>query len=435
MEKIYITGHRNPDLDSICGALAYGNLKNLIDPRSEYVPVRCSHLSEEVKQVLNSLEITPPPYMNNVNPKVEDVMLHSTERIEVTDSLREYAKGYNSDRPSAVPVFDHNVFAGLLTIDNIVKWLMESIREQDKLEQIPVPEIRELLSTEVLRVQKTDLYEDAKRMLETRGKRGLAVFSGEEYVGYVTQRCFMNTPRYKLILVDHNEPEQSIRGIETADVVEIIDHHRLNAVKTSMPLFVDSEPLGSSCTVIYQMYLRNGIRPDPQTAKTMLAGILADTVILKSPTTTRIDRESAYILSAICGMETEEFGRRMFSSIEGLKNRDPEEAISADFKQYREKGCHLGIGQCEVTTLHDLPDYCGRYLEALEEVRRKNGLDWATLMITDVLKEHSVLLSTEYRAEKHLQYQPLKPHVFNMPGVMSRKKQLLPEVLHAVGIG
>ena len=134
----------------------------------------------------------------------------------------------------------------------------------------------------------------------------------------------------------------------------------------------------------------------------------------------------------MCRLNLEEYGRKIFSTIEGLKNRDPASAISSDFKTYSEKNRKIGIGQCEVTTLKDLDEYRELYLRTLEEVKARERLDWALLMITDVISEHSILLSTDCSAEKQLPYSELDGHVYDMPGVMSRKKQLLPEIINAI---
>lgn len=431
-KTIYICGHRNPDMDSICSALGYANLKNLIDPRNEYVAVRCSHLGDSTKRLLDVLGIVPPPYMSNVYPKVSDVMLRTEKKNEAASSLLEFAQSYDEDDPPATPVFENGKFCGLITVDDIADWVMSALRDCDEITVIP--KLGEIIHPQETFLKTDDLFEDAKRTLQNTPKRGLAVFDGEEYAGYVTRRCFLDPPKYNVILVDHNELGQSIKGIETANVCEIIDHHRLDALKTDVPLFIDAEPLGSTCTIIYQLYLRNGIRPDSETARILLSGITSDTLILRSPTTTRIDVDSAEALAAISGVDVEEFGREMFSHIEGLKSREPEAAITADFKVYDENAVRIGIGQCEAMTLNDLEEYKDTYLSALEDVRRANGLDWALLMVTDVIKERSVLLSTAYRAEKDLPYTVLSENVFDMPGVMSRKKQLLPEILHAVSV-
>ncbi len=431
MDKIYITGHRNPDLDSVCSAAAYAVLKNTTDPDNSYIPVRPGHLSESAKRILSSLDITPPPYKRDIYPKVSDVMLTHSAKVDVSGSLNDLADSYNIHNPSATPVFDGDTFAGLITVDDIASWMLLHLSEEDTISRIP--SIRELMRDQAEPFSTDDLFDDAKSVFYSSSKRGIAVFDDDGYAGYVTRRCFLNTPRHKVILVDHNEPGQSIRGIETASVVEIIDHHRLDAVRTDLPIFIDAEPLGSTCTIVYQLFRRSGVEPDPQTAKILLTGIIADTLILKSPTTTDTDVRAAAALSTICGVDTEQFGLSMFSNTEGLKTRDPLTAVTSDFKTYNEKGVKVGIGQCEVTTLNDLSEYSSAYLDALEEVRVRNGLDWAVLMITNVLNEHSVLLCTDYKANKKLSYSHINALIFDMPGVLSRKKQLLPEILFAIG--
>ncbi len=431
MDKIYITGHRNPDLDSVCSAAAYAVLKNTTDPDNSYIPVRPGHLSESAKRILSSLDITPPPYKRDIYPKVSDVMLTHSAKVDVSGSLNDLADSYNIHNPSATPVFDGDTFAGLITVDDIASWMLLHLSEEDTISRIP--SIRELMRDQAEPFSTDDLFEDAKSVFYSSSKRGIAVFDDDGYAGYVTRRCFLNTPRHKVILVDHNEPGQSIRGIETASVVEIIDHHRLDAVRTDLPIFIDAEPLGSTCTIVYQLFRRSGVEPDPQTAKILLTGIIADTLILKSPTTTDTDVRAAAALSTICRVDTEQFGLSMFSNTEGLKTRDPLTAVTSDFKTYNEKGVKVGIGQCEVTTLNDLSEYSSAYLDALEEVRVRNGLDWAVLMITNVLNEHSVLLCTDYKANKKLSYSHINALIFDMPGILSRKKQLLPEILFAIG--
>ena len=226
---------------------------------------------------------------------------------------------------------------------------------------------------------------------------------------------------------------QSIKGIEEAQVVEIIDHHRLDALKTSLPIFIDAEPLGSTCTIVYQQFLRHNIVPDELTAKILLTGVISDTLILRSPTTTAIDKATAGALAAISGeFDIQSFGERLFSVTDSMANRDPEKAIRSDFKVYSEHGIKFGIGQCEATTLKDFPSYGDKYLATLEEVREKDGVDWAMLMVTDVLREQSLLLTTDYRLYKKLPWNEVSPKVLDMPGVLSRKKQLLPEVIHTL---
>ncbi len=430
MDKVFITGHRNPDLDSICSACAYAVLKKNTDSTKNYIPVRPGHLSDSNKAILAALEIKPPVYMRDVYPKVSDVMLTPVQKYDAGMPLTVLAKEYSESNPSVVPVYENDRFLGLLSVDDITYYFMQKLGAEGQIKNTPT--LGMLLRDSGDPLSTTDHFEEAKASLSGSKKRGLAVFDGDEFAGYVTRRCFLKAPSYKMILVDHNEAGQSIPGIETADVIEIVDHHRLDASKTNLPIFIDTEPLGSTCTIVYQLFLRHGMMPDEYTARVLLAGLISDTLILKSPTTTLIDRETAAALSRICKVTTENFGREMFSHVESLSKRDPEKAILSDFKRYDENGVKIGIGQCEVTTLKDIDDYRDDYLACLETVKEKNGLDWAVVMITNVLKEHSVLLTTGYRSEKHLPYAEICGRVYDMPNVMSRKKQLLPEMIYTL---
>lgn len=432
MSNIYITGHRNPDLDSVCSALAYADLKNRLDDKNKYIPVRCGHLGESTKKILESLEIEAPEYMKDVYPKVADVMLTSTDKIDADEQLTEVAKGYKRSNPSVMPIWDEGKFFGLLSVDDISSWFMNTLAEFERIPEIP--KVRDVMRKQEAPVQVTDLFEDAKLSFSQSQKRGLAVFDAEEYVGYLTKRCFLKAPRYNVILVDHNEAAQSIKGIETANTLEIIDHHRLDAFKTDTPIFIDSEPLGSTCTIVYQLFIRNRLTPDKHIAKVLLTGMLSDTLVLKSPTTTAVDVESAKALAKICGVDVTEFGLEMFTHVERLGTQDPQKAILSDFKQYKERGVKVGIGQCEVTTLKDVEEYKSLFLSSLDEIRAKNGLDWAVVMITDVITENSILLTTDYKSAKLLPYKTLENGILDMPGVMSRKKQLLPEIIYAIGM-
>ena len=432
MKKVYITGHRNPDIDSICAAIAYARLKNKIDTHAQYIPVRCSHLNENAKKILSMLKINAPVYMRDVYPKVSDVMLTDDDHLDINDSLFCLAQNYSSDKPSAMPVYNNGIFYGLISVDDVTTWAMSELAEKSGFRNIP--KIKDIMQEHETCFNSTDLFEDCRKVLLSFKKRGVAVFENNHYVGYVTRRCFLDTPKYDVILVDHNEAGQSIKGIEKANILEIIDHHRLAPLKTEQPIFIDAEPLGSTCTIIYQIYIRNGITIDCDTARVLLTGILSDTLILKSPTTTPVDIYVSDCLAQLCGVNVEEYGLKIFSNIEGLKDREPESAIISDFKEYNENNIKIGIGQCEVTTLKDLSSYENIYLESLESVKTKYGLNWAFLMITDVLTEHSILLITDNDASKHLPYTYLKHNIYDMPGVLSRKKQLLPEVLHAISI-
>ncbi len=537
MSDIYITGHRNPDMDSVTAAWSYAQFKNLTDPDNHYIPVRCGHLSDSLKKQLEFVQFVPPPYMKDVYPKAGDVMRRDSMTIDYNAPIYDLIKLYDNTRMgSIVPVMKDGNFFGLLSVDDITSWFLADNKElqpsydilldnvgkvlpgkeikrgnQDSvnvnilagaaafddfvkiLENQPhcmivlgsrkehlaqaarmnipaiiisasettpdvdfsdftgfvyqttlptaeairrlrmAPAISTIMGKQAKPVQTTDFFEDVKEALAASRFRGFPVFDKDKWVGFVTRRCFLERPSYNVILVDHNEEGQSIRGLETATIREIIDHHRLDAPTTSTPIFIDAEPLGSTCTIVYQNYLRKGLKPDPKTAKVLLTGVICDTLVLKSPTTTVVDEVSARELAKLCGVEDiHEFGTKLFSFSESLSVRDPEKVINSDFKMYNEKGVKFGVGQCEVPFLTDLDSYREMYLAAIEKQKASNGLDWAMLMVTDVLRGNSVLLCSASKFEKKLSYRALADRTYDMPQVLSRKKQLLPEILHTI---
>ena len=533
MADIFITGHRNPDMDSVCAAYAYAQLKNSVDTENRYIPVRCGHLSPTVKKQFALLGMEPPIYKRDVYAKVSDVMLEVRDRIGPDDPIYDLVRVYDPAKPSVYPVFDGERFCGLLSIDALNAWFLSDSATECPAYTLTISDLLSVLEgTLVLRgesetftatvvtggslfasasdvkaplvvttchddflraavehdapviilsgcsskpapgipasyhgtvlytrfdtaeairrirmatavsavigpqgpaLQATALFDEAREQLTASNRRGLSVFDGDKWVGFVTRRCFLRKPAADLILVDHNELGQSIRGVETARVREIIDHHRLNALKTDLPIFIDSEPLGSTCTIVYSQYQRHGHIPDAVTAKALLAGILCDTLILRSPTTTTADKVAAGSLAAISGeYDLVSFGRELFSVADTLASADPESAICADMKQYESNGIRFGIGQYETTTLSDIESLTQIYREALDRVAAKNALAWCMLIVTDVLHESSVLFITDHKLNRLLPYTKLSDGLYDMPGVLSRKKQLLPEILHTI---
>ena len=430
MSKIYITGHRNPDMDSLCSAYSYAELKNQIDTDNEYIAVRIGSLTKSIQKFFENIGVDAPIYKNHIYPTVKDVILKPEERIDANMPLTSLSKFYNEVNPSSYPIYSEDKFLGLLSIDDIALWFMQNIEKLEKIESVPL--IKDVLKIRDDKFEASDLFEDGKAIMTKSKLRGYPVYEENVYIGYVTRRCFLEAPKHNVILVDHNESSQSIKGLETANIVEIIDHHRLGALKTTLPIYMDIEPLGSTCTIVYQQYLKHSLKPSDKIAKVLLAGLISDTVILKSPTTTKTDVDTANDLANIANVNLEDFAQKMFSSMGGLSIDEANEKIESDFKIYAENGISVGIGQCEVVTLKDLDNYKDAYLKTLDEVRQKNALNWAMLMITDVIKETSVLFTTDYKLNKNLQYKKIENNIYDMPGVLSRKKQLLPDILSLI---
>jgi manganese-dependent inorganic pyrophosphatase len=293
--------------------------------------------------------------------------------------------------------------------------------------------VKAIANTDIPTLHKADYLDNIKNKLRRIDHHGIAVVENGILEGLVTSSLLLDPPKQQVILIDHNENSQSAEGIEQAEIIEIIDHHRLGSVKTAKPIYVYSRPLGSSCTLVWQHFEMADIEPPKEIASLLLSGILTDTVILKSPTTTSEDILAAELLSRLCGLDIATWGREIFVHAPSLDNANPEDIVSTDLKIYTEHGCRFGISQMEVITLQGLSAIQAAYLSALEKLKTKLHLDWTMLMITDISLEESILLSSYFEpAQVYLRYHTLGDSVWHLPGVLSRKKQLLPEVLRVL---
>jgi manganese-dependent inorganic pyrophosphatase len=258
-------------------------------------------------------------------------------------------------------------------------------------------------------------------------------FEDDQFAGIVSRGSFLDRPRKKLILVDHNEVDQSIVGARDADILEIIDHHRVGSVMSREPFSLFTRPVGCTCTILRQLYRQHGIAIPTDVALLMLSAILSDTILLKSPTTTEEDRQTVDGLARHAGVDWMEWGKEMFASGARLADIDPDDAVGGDFKTYESGDLRFGIGQVEVQTLSDLEEVIPPLNEALTRAKESQVLDGTMLLITDVMREDSVLLIKGLDdAAAALPYERLADGVLSLPGILSRKKQLLPEIIRAV---
>ncbi|MBN2651063.1 MAG: putative manganese-dependent inorganic diphosphatase [Spirochaetales bacterium] len=541
MSKVYITGHKNPDMDSICSAYMYAQLKNKVDHSHEYIPIRCGGLNSQSKSLFERLGLTPPLLMKDVYPKVVDILQPDIATLCESDpvfmamdkildftvsilpvlsqdgsykglvSINEISDFFISEHKTNRPMYDvyvNNfekvlsgvfykrsvkerftapVMVGAMPYDISIKRIEElggtrpllivgqridmleyavkhdfpaiiltgvetpedisfdfstyggtvflsahDTAETTRLLRLSTP-VSSIMKKEYPQISEEALFDDAKKMLLGSELRGLPVFSKGKFSGIVSRRSFIEKPKKKLILVDHNEASQSVMGIESAEILEILDHHRFGADSTRNPIYIAAKPVGSTCTIVYQHFKQAGIDPGKDGAALLLAGILADTILLKSPTATDQDWAAINELAPRAGLDWQEFGRELFSNVSVLSNNDSSKVVNQDLKLYSEFGVKFGIGQVEVVTLDNISEFKESLLAALEKVRVEKALDWTMLLVTDVMKEESLLLSTEYSkvTEKFL-YKKNDDSEFYLPGILSRKKQLLPEVLRVL---
>lgn len=294
--------------------------------------------------------------------------------------------------------------------------------------------VRTIMDVDVPRLTTETPFDEGKNLLLNSRFRGLPVFEKDTYIGMVSRRSFIGRPHRKLIMVDHNEISQAVDGAEEAEILEIVDHHRLAPPSTNQPIAVNTRPVGSTCTLVYEEFAGRGLAVERDIAVLLLSGIISDTVNLYSPTTTEADRRAIFRLETITGISAGEHAKRLFSQLNVLENREPREIILADYKQYTHSGVRVGIGQVEVTTLSDSGNYRARLIDELKSVARDKRCRWCMLMVTDVMKRNSLLLTSGYtEAEKALPFTRLTEQTYDMPGVLSRKKQLLPVVMRILG--
>ncbi len=255
------------------------------------------------------------------------------------------------------------------------------------------------------------------------------------YVGMISRRNLLGVHKRKLILVDHNEESQAVDNVQDADILEIIDHHRLGSLETITPVYFRNQPVGSTCTIIYQMFQENGVKIPPDIAGLLCGAILSDTLQFRSPTCTPLDISSANTLAGIANVSCEDLAGKMFSAGSDIQDKTPEEIYYQDFKQYEFGELKIGVGQITSMKDEDLARAKEQVAPFLEELSEQKMLDLVCYMLTDIVEETTELLCYGADADKIIEqsfHQQLKGHSTNLNGVVSRKKQLVPSLMAGI---
>ena len=269
------------------------------------------------------------------------------------------------------------------------------------------------------------------RLIQGGESAVIAVEEDGTLAGIATKSSLLEPVPFALILVDHNELGQAVPGAESVEILEVIDHHKLGNPGTNLPIAFMTAPVGSTCTVVTALYRERGVIPEPNMAALLLAGILSDTVILRSATTTDRDREMVGWLEEIAGLNYAEFGREIFTACSGFTpHPSPEEAIRSDFKHFTVGTTLIGVGQVEVVGFDEFHGLKEDLRTALKRIRTEERLPLAGLMVTDIYSETTLFLVEGMNQIAHvMDYPQLEPHLYELKGVMSRKKQLIPHLL------
>jgi manganese-dependent inorganic pyrophosphatase len=439
--KTYVIGHVNPDTDSIASAMGYAWLLRERDS-AEAIAARAGALNPQSAWVLKQLNLEAPILLTDASPRFESVM----QRF---DSLRPDAQlgaawTLATRTGGVAPIVDEDGKPfGLINGYSLFKYFTEILgpRPGDTTvrEMMSAP-CRDAADTTITKfVANAHIRDSLNRILRDEHDDYWVVDENGLYLGIAHQREILNPPRLKIILVDHNEPRQAITALEEAELLEILDHHRLGNPYTHQPIRFTVDVVGSTSTLVSEQTAEVGLSMPPNLAGALLAGLLSDTLILTSPTTTPRDRDAAERLarwafvggSPLKGETIESYGKAILSAGAGLSNRKPEEVVSTDIKSFESNGFKFAVAQAEVTDILELSEYLHPLTEALDALKDKRGLDFAMLLITDVVRGTSRLLISSQAPPvlDDLPYPPLADGTRDAQGVVSRKKQLLPAVL------
>ena len=542
-EKIYIIGHKNPDTDSICSAIAYADIKNRTSSK-KYFAKRAGQINEETEFVLNRFGVETPGYLSDVGTQVKDMEIHRTqpanssitikrawqlmkesgavtlpitnredrlEGIISVNDIANYYMGANDQRIMSMARTQYRSMAdtleGQVVVGNEHGYFirgrvlvlaadpeqMDELMEEDDLliignrEDIQIFAIRSGASCIVVTLgaeisdkvkelaQKNscvvistpfDTYTTARLINQSipvkylMKKDNLVTFHMDDftdniqevmgklryrdfpildkknrYQGTISRRNMLNIKKKKLILVDHNEKSQAVDNIDQAEILEIIDHHRIGTLETIQPVFFRNQPVGCTATIMYQMYQEKELEISPQIAGLLCAAIISDTLMFRSPTCTKWDQEAALELANIAEIRIEEFATEMFHAGSNLSGKAPEEIFYQDFKKFIMGDVTFGVGQISSMDAQELGEVRDRLLPIMKNECGNNVISMVFFMLTNIISESTELLCYGEGSGK------VVDEAFNaqirdgscyLPGVVSRKKQLIPNFMAAL---
>lgn len=540
--RIYVVGHKNPDTDSICSAIAYANLKNQVTGK-EHTPRRAGQLNEETQYVLERFKVKVPALLSDLRVQVKDVELRKIEGLSGSVSIKTAWARMKEMNIKTLPVTREGKLEGLITIGDIATSYMDvydstilstartqyrniastiggkvvigndhsyllkgkvgiaassrdlmsefiekddlvilgnrreaqqcaidlnvgcmvicqgagvpdDIMEQARKKEIviittphdtftvarqinqSIPVRHFMTKDSLITFKMRDYVDDVKDVMAHKRFRDFPIVDNKgNFLGFISRRRLLNSRKKQVILVDHNEKNQAVDGIEEADVLEIIDHHRLSSIETMGPVFFRNQPVGCTATIVYQMYQEEGVEVDSVTASLLCSAIISDTLMFRSPTCTALDEAFARKLAQIAGIDIEELALEMFHAGSNLKGKSPEEIIFLDFKQFTVNETVIGVGQVNSMSAEELQDIKADVLPHLDRARKSHKLDMVFFMLTNIITESSELLCCGSDArDKIISAFDLREDTEDilLKGVVSRKKQLVPTLVGAL---
>ena len=547
-EKIFVIGHKNPDTDSICSAIAYADIKNRTSQKVKYIPKRAGQINEETEYVLNRFGMQPPGYLSNIGTQIKDMDIRMSPEADKSMSLKNAWDLMMEKSIVSLPIRDREgQLEGLITIGDIAKTYMDTTdsyllsraktqyrriaetiagtvvegnehgyftkgkvlvgtanpemlkayiepddliimgdREEDHLQAIAqnvsciivgmgievsekviklahereiaiimspydtftiarlinqsIP-VRYIMKTDNLVTFNTEDFTDdiQNEMIKHRHRAFPVINKKGKCIGTISRRNFLDMHRKKVALVDHNEKDQAVDNIDKAEIVEIIDHHKLGSLETMVPISFRNQPVGCTATILYEMYGEQKLEISPSIAGLLCAAIISDTLMFRSPTCTLSDKMAAGALALIAGINIEQFAKEMFKAGSNLKDKSPEEIFYQDYKKFiAEDEINFGVGQISSMDSDELAEIKERLVPFMVSECGRHGVTRVFFMLTNIIEESTELLyygeGSEEMARIAFHREP-KDGVFDLKGVVSRKKQLIPALMEAAQAG
>jgi manganese-dependent inorganic pyrophosphatase len=438
---VYVIGHLNPDTDAIAAAMGYAWLLRERDGLNA-IAARAGGLNAQTAWVFKKVGLEPPRLVSDASPRFERIA-RTLPPILPERPLREAWAVAATGHTGAPVVGADGRPLGLVTGDSVFRFLSRQMDERLDLDNVSVARLlsvpcREAMDGDGPRFPLSMRVRDARaRVVRDERDDFIVTRDDETYFGVARSPDVLNPPRMRIILVDHNEPAQALGALDEADLVEVLDHHRLGNPPTNLPIPFTTDPVGSTSTLVSERMTMAGLQAPAPLAGLLLAGLMSDTLILRSPTTTERDRQAAVRLGAWAlgpdGLPFENwqaFGEAVLAAGASFAVRSIASILNDDLKLYEAGTVKFGIAQAELANLHELADRLPEVRDGLDAARVAKGLNLAVLMVTDVVRGSSrLVLAGEQGALSDLPYKRLPDGTFDAPGVVSRKKQLLPALL------
>ncbi|HYO88689.1 MAG TPA: DHHA2 domain-containing protein [Candidatus Limnocylindrales bacterium] len=444
-DPILVIGHRNPDTDAIASAVAYACVLGQSQPEV-YAAGRCGQVNMQTEFALSRFGVEAPPFVADVRPRVGDVT-ESVATLNDSQSLLEACQLVARTKRPATILDSERHPLGLLSGEELFASFADALSSTSILalaREFERPAPSALDTSRLILKQDVYIQDILTPVLRDIADDYVVVDSNDRYVGLTRKSALLAPPRRRVVMVDHNEPGQAVTGLEGADVVEVLDHHRLSTVPTAVPIRFQIEPVGSTSTLVMERAEEEGVTFPPGIAGLLLSGILSDTLIFRSPTVTDRDRRAALQLARAAGLSTSEneadvlaaiesYGNELLAAGAGLGTRPVEEILNTDIKFYEVGGERVGISQVEVTNFREIAGRLEELRGGLNSLLEREKLAMALVMITDVVRGNSRLLAVgQQRILAALPYPRMADEMMDAPGLVSRKKQLLPTVLGAL---